>query len=535
MPPSSTSSNPSPKHPPVLSRLLSGSFWLALRTPIQVVCTLWTTRLLLEQFPQPFAAYGFAWGFGFFQFLLEFGISSSLQRRVSECWTHGDRDGINRAIACGMGFYAAMALVQVAVLMGIAYLAVPHSAFSSPELYPLVVKLLWLQAITAPCYGMSVVISSVLQAARRYAFIPKLEVLVVIERFVILLIGVQLRWDFFLIIVLQTVVQIGFTLCPALWVMVRELGYTLHFQGARRADYLDLLHFSAYVFLIQLSIVLADKIDTTILGFALSEDAATTALQVYLVVSKPFAQIRQTGWMLSYMVMPAVASLAAAHDVRGLDRLKYDGPRLHTGALLPVALLAAIYAAPFLSLLFGKRLPGDAGDYAWLMQLFLIATLPLLISVHVQIAIGTGRIRLIALSALVGSLVNLPISCALTLRFGDVSGVIWGTVVTTLFSNLLVPAVYVFRVLEVNPFTYLVRTLSAPVAGGLALLSVTWITRLLIPIPASGPTSNSSPTVLFVTHLAIGSLAYVIGYVATPTGRGDLVEILGKLRAREVL
>ena len=44
---------------------------------------------------------------------------------------------------------------------------------------------------------------------------------------------------------------------------------------------------------------------------------------------------------------------------------------------------------------------------------------------------------------------NLPISCYLTARLG-VAGVIWGTVLTTLFSNLLVPGFYVFRVLEIR-------------------------------------------------------------------------------------
>ena len=38
------------------------------------------------------------------------------------------------------------------------------------------------------------------------------------------------------------------------------------------------------------------------------------------------------------------------------------------------------------------------------------------------------------------------------------AGVIWGTVLTTLFSNLLVPGIYVFRVLEIDPRTYLKRT-----------------------------------------------------------------------------
>ena len=108
------------------------------------------------------------------------------------------------------------------------------------------------------------------------------------------------------------------------------------------------------------------------------------------------------------------------------------------------------------------------------MRLFLIAAIPLVLSVPVQMAIGLNKIKVIALAALVGSLVNLPVSCYLTARLG-VAGVIWGTVLTTLFSNLLVPGVYVFRELQIDPRTYLKRTLSAPMAGAAALIAVTWM------------------------------------------------------------
>ncbi len=95
------------------------------------------------------------------------------------------------------------------------------------------------------------------------------------------------------------------------------------------------------------------------------------------------------------------------------------------------------------------------------MRLFLIAAIPLVLSVPAQMSIGLNKIKVIALSALVGSLVNLPVSCYLTYRLG-VAGVIWGTVLTTLFSNLLVPGVYLFRDLQIDPRTYLERTCQRP-------------------------------------------------------------------------
>ena len=520
------------KLPPVVGRLLSGSFWLALRMPLQAVVALWTLPLIVQAIGDSGnAAYFFAWGFGLFQMLLEFGMSSALQRQVSETWTRNDREGVNRAIACGMNFYTAMALVQVAALLFVAYVALPHSEFADSPYYHLIVQLLWLQAVTAPCYGISVVVSSILQAARRYDFIPRLELLVIVLRFAILYVGVHTRVDFLTIVIAQTVVQIGLTLVPGLWVMVRELGHVPHFAGARLSDYKVLAHISFYMFLIQLSVVLADKVDTTILGFTLRN--AKEAINVYTMVSKPFALIRQSGWTLAYMVMPAVASLVAARDESQIERIKYDGTRLHVAALLPVGLLAWVYAAPFLTLWMGDRFGHDAGRDAWLLRLFLVATIPLVLSVPVQMGFGVGKVKVVALAALGGALINLPLSTVLTLKLQGPSGVIWGTVLTTLFSNLLIPGIYLFRVLDIHPRTFLTRTLTAPAAAALALLVATWLLSAVMPLhPGVKGGMSLARWLPLMIHVTVGGLAYALGYIAVPTGRSDLVSILGKLRRR---
>ncbi len=508
--------------PPVISRLLRGTFWLALRTPLQAVFALWTVPLIVNTVGDgQYGAFGFAWGFGFFQFLLEFGMSSAIQKEVSSCWTRGDRAGVDRAVACGMNFYAVVALIQAVALLAVAYWGVP-STFPAVE-HRLIVRLLWLQALTSPCFGLTTVISAVLQAARRYDILPRFELAIVIGRFAILFVGLKLGFDFFTVVVAQTALGIALVLVPGWWVVRRELDYRLPLRGAKLADYSALLHISTYMFLIQLSVVLADKIDTTILGYAL--DRPAPAIAVYQAVSKPFLQLRQTGWMLAYLVMPAVASLAAARDDEALERIKYDGTRLLVGLILPVGLLAAIYAHPFLQLWVAKF----AGEYR-LMQLFLVAALPLVLSILVQMAIGMNAIRVVALSALVGSLVNLPLSYFLTIKLG-VQGVIWGTVLTTLASNLIVPGIHVFRVLGVRVGTFASRSLGAPMAGALALIATALVMQTVMsPEPGSGSFVNrAGPLGL---HLAVASIAYVLGYLAVPTGRGDLAIVAARLRRR---
>lgn len=499
--------------------------WLALRTPVQVVIAFWTVPLILEMAGEAtYNAYMFAWGFGFFQFLFEFGMSAAIQGRISECWTRGDHEGVDRAIACGMRFYTSMALIQAAALLGVAYFGVPDS-FGPVDRW-LIVRLLWLQAATAGCYGLTTVVSAVLQAARRYDFIPRFELVIVILRFAVLWGGLSLKMDFFWIIAAQTALTVGLSLGPALWVMVRELGHVPHFRGATRDDFRALYHLSLYVFLIQISVVLADKVDTTVLGYAL--DQGDTPIALYSTVSKPFLQIRQTGWMLVYMVMPAVASLNAAGDRRDLETIKYDGSRLLIGLLTPVAVLAWVDARPFLL----AWVPRFADDYR-LMQLFLVATLPLLLAVPVQMAIGMGKVRVLALSSLAASVVNLPLSFAWTWWTGRVSGVIWGTVLTTLVGNLLVPGVYCVKVLEIDLKTALKRTLGAPLFGVVCLVVAAWASRGLVSDARLVGQARLQRAVPLVEHLAVGVAAYLVGYLAVPAGRGDWGRLRKRLFRRE--
>jgi O-antigen/teichoic acid export membrane protein len=504
---------------------MHGTFWLALKTPVTMVIALWSMPLTQKYIGfNAYGDYGFAWGFGFIQFVLEFGMGSALQRQMVDAYTRGDRDGVNRTIACGMNFYAGVALIQVLILLAIAHGGLLPVRFQGNHL---VIGLLWIQILATPFFGISAVVGSVLQAARKYEFIPRLELLIVVARFGLLWFGYWKEINFLAIVAGQVVIQIGLSLGPALWVMVKELDYRPHFWGAKRSDYAAMMHISIYMALLQWSVVLADKVDTIVLGYGLRSLDTEFLITVYQNVSKPFLQIRQTSWTLAYLVMPAVVSMAVGGDKGGLERIKYDGTRILTAILAPITLLAGIYAAPFLNLWVGPRFV----PYAWMLQLFLVATLPLVLSVIVQMAIGKGKIAVVAISNLVGALVNLPLSFYLTRKLG-VSGVIWGTVLTTLFSNLLIPGIYIFRVLDIKYTTFLTRTLSAPFAGALALVAASYAFWTVVPPDPSSTSTGLVRVLPFLANLTVGSLAYLLGYIATPTGRGDAQAIARKVFRR---
>ena len=72
---------------------------------------------------------------------------------------------------------------------------------------------------------------------------------------------------------------------------------------------------------------------------------------------------------------------------------------------------------------------------------------------------------------------------------------IWGTVLTTLFSNLLVPGRLRLPRAGDPAATYLTRTLAPPLAGAAALLAAAWACHaLLSPVPrGTAPLAVRSP------------------------------------------
>src|SRR5437764_490691 len=89
--------------PPVLGRLLSGTFWLALRVPLQVVFSLWTIRLVLEAIgADDSGAYRFAWGFGFFQFLvLVLGVKLGMKAGIDFFWVVAAQTAVQVGLGLG--------------------------------------------------------------------------------------------------------------------------------------------------------------------------------------------------------------------------------------------------------------------------------------------------------------------------------------------------------------------------------------------------------------------------------------------------
>ena len=62
-------------------------------------------------------------------------------------------------------------------------------------------------------------------------------------------------------------------------------------------------------------------------------------------------------------------------------------------------------------------------------------------------------------------------------------------------------------------------------------MTATWACRALIPLDLQAATVQARSLPL-LTHLSVGSLAYLAGYLGVPAGRADLAALTRLLRCR---
>src|SRR3569833_1338776 len=145
---------------------------------------------------------------------------------------------------------------------------------------------------------------------------------------------------------------------------------------------------------------------------------------------------------IGQVMYPAAAQLIARNEIETLQRLLRDGTRLVTLAALTVVLIAAFWAEDFYRLWIGEKyLSGDPfPSVATLLRILLVATVPgYATNVAGQILLATGRVRLLAVSLICGSALNVALMFIFVRPFGLTGVATAAVTVAVLVNVVLVP------------------------------------------------------------------------------------------------
>jgi O-antigen/teichoic acid export membrane protein len=206
------------------------------------------------------------------------------------------------------------------------------------------------------------------------------------------------------------------------------------------------------------------------------------------------------------VLYPAAAELHVRADREGLERLYHDGSRLMLLILLSAAIPAAFFAADFYRLWIGsKYLTGvPFQSVAVLFQILLISVFTDYSSgIAGQVLVGAGRVRAMAVTLILGSVLNVTSSVVLIRYFG-LAGVAMGTVIGSVVVDLIAVPVLAQRLVGLPVTGFLRRSCPRPLA--VAALDVALISAVRL----AGPAASWGQLIVQGALVAAGCIATIL-------------------------
>ncbi|MEJ0084595.1 MAG: oligosaccharide flippase family protein [Pseudomonadota bacterium] len=225
--------------------------------------------------------------------------------------------------------------------------------------------------------------------------------------------------------------------------LVREVKFS---RGAIALSRLkDIFAFGMWNFLISINAYAYQHVPNIIIASFMR----VSAVGQYALATGLVTQISSLLSPIGQVMYPAATAMHAQDDRDGLKRLYHDGTRMMMLVMFTVVLIAFFWAPDFYRLWIGEQyLTGEPfHSVSLLLQVLLLSTITsYAANIGIQILIGAGRIRMMAIALICGSALSLAISLTLV-QFYGLLGITIAVVVASTIIDLIVVPIMVQRVL----------------------------------------------------------------------------------------
>lgn len=179
---------------------------------------------------------------------------------------------------------------------------------------------------------------------------------------------------------------------------------------------------------------------------------------------------------IGQVLYPAATELHVQGDRDRLERLYHDGSRLLMLAMIPIVLVAALWAKDFYRLWIGEEyIQGEPfPSVALLLQILLFSTASTYISnIAGFVLVGAGQVKLVAIALISGSVISLALSLILIQSYGLV-GISISIVIASAFVDIFIIPFLLQRNLGLSVIRFLRYACVRPFIAGIlqALLMV---------------------------------------------------------------
>jgi O-antigen/teichoic acid export membrane protein len=220
---------------------------------------------------------------------------------------------------------------------------------------------------------------------------------------------------------------------------------------------------------------------------------------------------------LPAVLYPAAAELHIQGDRERLQRLYHDGSRMTLLVLIPLVMAAGFWAPDFYRLWIGDRYVGHGQflSVALIFQILLISTATGYgFSTAQQILIGAGRVRVVALSLISASAINLTLSFLLIRVYG-LAGVAIATVAASAAIDMVALPLLLQHYVGLSLLQFARRACVRPLLAGMFQGAAIVAIRSIAP-------ANSWPRLLTqgsIAAVVCGVILIAVGLSATERKR----------------
>jgi O-antigen/teichoic acid export membrane protein len=224
-----------------------------------------------------------------------------------------------------------------------------------------------------------------------------------------------------------------------------------------------IFQFSLFSFIMGISTLLAYYSDSIVIGYFLS--AAT--ITFFAIAANLIEYLKQLVNTVSVTLTPVASTFDALGDLSRMKDLLLVGTKYLLIIILPIGYTFIIMGKTFINLWMGESYGPTSSTVLLILTFSYFGFLSQFIST--SIFYGMSKHRLLSLSCLGMSILNLVLSIILVKPWG-IYGVALGTAIPLVFYGTFFVPTYICRVLKLKPWIYVKRSFIPPFFASLPFL-----------------------------------------------------------------
>jgi O-antigen/teichoic acid export membrane protein len=396
--------------------------------------------------------------------LMDFGITTAIQRYVSKAIGSKDYSELNKIVNTGLGIFAVIGIITLMASFVFA-IFVPLAIKDITEISLFRVILIILGLNFALGFPLRV-FSGILLAHLRFDLHVRVELFKLFLRTVFIIIFLKQ----FGIISLALITFFCDIFCYFIkYLMVRRLykDVAISIKLFKKNKIKQIFHYSAYSFVIQIAEQLMYNFDNLVIAFFIGLNPVT----LYSIGARLVKYFRELVLAALGMSFPLFSQYDGANDYESIKE-KYL-------FLTKISSYFSIIAGSVL-LIFGKVfiMRWVGAEYSDAHAILIILLIPAIFDMmqinSSNLLFGVSKHKFLAVLTIIEGVSNLVLSIILVRRFG-IFGVALGTAIPMLVIKIFVQPFYVCKVIGIRPIDFYLR-LMAPIVGlSLVVVIFFWI------------------------------------------------------------